>query len=120
MQMRIWHIGQVDGAWQRLLKFEFEPLPYYSLQWRPPRFEDGYQVMIADFDYDWSQEPCEFTPEFQDTYRNYDFWRMRQTFQLVGDSYELTSREVFSFTVRHKDTDRVETNWQEYCIEPIE
>jgi hypothetical protein len=120
MQMRIWHIGQVDGAWQRLLKLEFDPLPYYGPRWRPPRFEDGYQVMTTDFEYWWTQDPCEFTPEFKDTYENRDFWRMRQTFQLVDNSYELTSREVLSFTVRHKHTGKVETNWQEYCIEPIE
>lgn len=114
----VWQIGQTGSAWQRLVEFEFVPTPY-NFDTLPLHFEDGYQTMIADLDYWWADDPCEFTAAFIDTYKHGD-WRVRRTYHLVGNTYELMSSEVLSFTVQLKDTDEpVMLNWQDYCVEPM-
>jgi hypothetical protein len=75
--------------------------------------------MIADLDYWWANDPCEFTATFKNTYAHGD-WKMRRTFQLSGDTYKLTSSEVLAFTVQRKDTGAaIALNWQSYCAGPI-
>jgi hypothetical protein len=114
----IWHIGQVNDVWQRLVEYEIIPMPYNFVS-LPLRFEEGGQVMIADVDHWWADDPCEFTAEFKDIYTHGD-WRMRRTYQLVGNTYELVSSKILTFTVERKDTgQQVVINWQNYCAGPI-
>ncbi len=106
-----WQIGQTGGAWQRLVEFEFVPPPY-NFDALPLYFENGYQTMIADLDYWWATDPCELSAAFTDTYRH-DTWQMRQTYQMVGNTYELSASEVLTFPVYRKDTgEAVALDWQ--------
>jgi hypothetical protein len=98
----IWQIGQTGGAWQRLVEFEFVPPPY-NFDAPPLYFENGDQTMIADLDYWWATDPCEFSAAFTDTYRH-DTWQIRQRYQMVGNTYELSASEVLTFPVYRKDT----------------
>ncbi len=114
----VWHIGQSGGRWQRLVDFSFAPLPY-DFDPPPIRFENGYQTMIADLQYWWADDPCDFTAAFKDAYKH-DTWQMRRTFQLAGDAYQLVSSEVLTLTVLRQDTGQAEAvDWQAYCAGPI-
>jgi hypothetical protein len=114
----IWHIARANGVWQRSIEFEIVPTPHNFVT-LPLRFEEGGQVVVADVDHWWADDPCEFTADFKDTYKH-DDWQMRRTYQLVGTTYELVSSEVLTFTVQRKDTgEQVTINWQDYCIGPI-
>lgn len=115
----IWQVGQAGSEWQRVVDFEFAPTPYNYAPPPPLRFENGYQVMVADLDYWWADDPCAFTAAFQDKYKH-DTWQMRRTYQLVGSTYELTYSEVLAFPVYRKDTgEQVALKWQDYCAGPI-
>jgi hypothetical protein len=115
----LWQIGQNAGAWQRLMEFEFTPTPYNYATPPSIRFENGYQKMIADLDYWWADDPCEFTAAFKNTYAH-NTWQMRRTYQLAGSTYQLTSSQVPTFTVNRKDTgEAVALKWQAYCSGPI-
>lgn len=115
----IWHIGQANDMWQRIVEFEIIPTPYNFVS-LPLRFEEGGQVMIANVDHWWADDPCKFTAEFKDMYEHGD-WQMRRTYQLVENTYELASSEIVTFIVQRKDTgEQVAINWQDYCAGPIE
>jgi hypothetical protein len=74
---------------------------------------------VADLDYWWADDPCEFTAAFRETYEH-DTWQMRRTYQLAGDTYQLTSSEVLTLTIKRRDTHAVEAvNWQDYCAGPV-
>jgi hypothetical protein len=75
--------------------------------------------MIADLDYWWATDPCELSAAFTDTYRH-DTWQMRQTYQMVGNTYEVSASEVLTFPVYRKDTgEAVALDWQTYCTGPM-
>lgn len=83
------------------------------------RFENSYQTMIADVDSWWADDPCTFTAGFKDIYNHGD-WRVRRTYQLVGNTYELVSSKILTFTVQRKNTgEPAAINWQDYCTGPI-
>ncbi len=114
----VWHIGKTGDGWGRVLEYAFTPMPY---DFTPPpvRFESGYQALIADLQYWWADDPCEFTPAFKETYKH-DTWQMRRTYRLAGDTYALASSQVLTFTVQRQDTgETVALNWQDYCAGPI-
>ncbi len=114
----VWHIGQSAGRWQRAVEFSFAPTPY---DFNPPplRFENGYQTMVADLQYWWADDPCEFSAAFKAAYKH-DTWQMRRTYQLAGDTYQLVSSQVLTFTVLRQDTGQAEAiNWQAWCAGPI-
>lgn len=114
----IWHVGQADDVWQRMVEFEILPTPY-DFESLPLRFEEGYRIMIADVTHWWADDPCPFTTEFKEAYEH-GTWQMRRTYRLVNNIYELVSSEVLTFTVKRQDTgEQVEINWQDYCTGPI-
>ncbi len=115
----LWQIGQKAGTWQRLMEFEFTPTPYNYATPPSIRFENGYQTMIADLDYWWADDPCEFQAAFKNNYAH-NTWQMRRSYQLAGSTYQLASSQVLAFTVYRKDTNEVVAlNWQDYCTGPI-
>lgn len=115
----LWHVGQTSGKWQTLVEFEFIPSPYNSIPPPPLRFENGYQTMIADLDYWWADDPCEFTATFKNAFKH-DDWKMRRTYQLTGNTYKLVSSAMLTLPVRRKDTGEIiALNWQSYCAGPI-
>jgi hypothetical protein len=120
----IWHVGQADDVWQQMVEFEILPTPYnhptpYDFELLPLRFEEGYRVMIADVTHWEADDPCEFSAEFTDTYKH-GYWQVRRMYRLTGDTYELVSSEVLTFTVQHKGTgEQVAIDWQAYCTGPV-
>lgn len=109
----VWQIGQSGDMWQRLVEFEFLPPPY-NFDAPPLYFQNGYHTMIAELDYWWATDPCEFSAAFTDTFRH-DIWKIRQTYKMVGNSYELSASEVLTFPAYRKDTgEPVTLNWQAY------
>jgi len=82
----------------------------------PMRFENGYQTMIADLDYWWADDPCDFNAAFKNAY-THGTWQMRRTYQLTNNSYAQISSEVLSFKVQRKDTgEPVAVDWKSYCV----
>lgn len=114
----IWEIGPEGNTWQPMVKLEFTPVPY-NFDPPPLRFENGYQTMIADLDYWWADDPCEFNADFKANYKH-DTWQMRRTYQLTGDTYTLTASAVLTFTVQRQDTgEAVTLDWQANCTGPV-
>jgi hypothetical protein len=114
----VWHIGQTSGGWGRVLEFAFAPPPY-NFDPPPLRFENGYQTMVADLQYWWADDPCDFTPDFKAAYKH-DTWQARRSYQLAGDTYTLASTQVLTFTVQRQDTgEAVALNWQRYSASPV-
>lgn len=112
----LWQVARTDASWQRVLDFEFVPTPYNFGTPPPIRFESGYQSMIADLDYWWADDPCDFNATFKSTYSHGD-WQMRRTYRLTNDTYTQVSAEVLNFRVQRKDTgEQTALDWKGFCV----
>lgn len=114
----VWHIGQKDGRWGKLVEHEFVPAPYEDGPF-PIQFEDGYNTISVDLEYWAFDHPCQFTDEFTSNYAHYG-WRATTTYQLVNEEYKLIDR-VYSVEVYYKGTgEKVDVDWRDYCVDAPE
>ncbi len=111
----IWQIGNVGGSWQKVVDWSFVPTPY-NFDGINLDFENGYETMIAEVEYWYDDHPCEFNSAFTDTFKHGD-WKVKNTYHLTGDQYELTDTQMLDFPVTSLDTNEpVTINWQDYCV----